>query len=807
MDQNQNSSSEWGWAILDGVTMSIVAGLSLLLLIFVGYGEAKQTYAHFQTGKLEAQGRLMQMTLEQFLRPGLPLEQFVGFKTKAGPILASDNTIKAISAYDRDNKQIFITGQPSKGPVALNEDVFVKSYKSGKSKYEVRQNADVLQVILPLRNRFERVGSLVISMPQNVIETKVQEAFQPVMLASMAAAIAFGIFVAVGAPYLFGRHRKWLQIVYAAIFAIASMAVILALMGLYSQGAQAKTKGLADSLSQRISSVLQLNLNIAEVPGLDRVFVEAVQLNSDISSAALLVENKTIIHASPKLVSRPWVSDPGNYEYIADLGKSAGRSVSVAVAVPSNIVLEQTARSIKNFAALFVASAFLAGVFLQFAGSMRIARDANAQTSSTRERLDGMRALQLVKPVFFIAVLSEHLTYAFLPQFIQRSVQDAGFSPDAAGFVFTSYFIAFALSLVPAGFFAQHVNPKPLMYMGLLISSFGLILLSTEPEFYTVILARVLSGVGQGILFIGVQSYILATSSSSRKTQGAAIIVFGFQGGMISGMAIGSLLVTQLAPNGVFMLASIIAIVMALYTFALVPSILPGKKSNVEAARFRDVITGVKQVFTNLEFFSTILLIGIPAKAVLTGVVIFALPLLMNSAGYAQEDIGQVMMVYAGGVLISSWYISRLVDRTGATSVVLTVGSVLSGFGLILIGFIDSNKITQLENADLISMLFLVGGAAVLGIAHGFINAPVVTHVINSDAANIGESSISAAYRFLERIGHVAGPVLVGQMFAMKGQSAAAIAEMGGVIVILGLLFAIHPTKLSKINHQKEKLS
>ena len=53
------------------------------------------------------------------------------------------------------------------------------------------------------------------------------------------------------------------------------------------------------------------------------------------------------------------------------------------------------------------------------------------------------------------------------------------------------------------------------------------------------------------MLFIGIQAYILAVASPEKKTQGNAIIVFGFQGGMISGMAIGSLLVNYLHPQGV----------------------------------------------------------------------------------------------------------------------------------------------------------------------------------------------------------------------------------------------------------------
>src|SRR3954462_566438 len=83
---------------------------------------------------------------------------------------------------------------------------------------------------------------------------------------------------------------------------------------------------------------------------------------------------------------------------------------------------------------------------------------------------------------------------------------------------------------------------------------------------------RALSGIGQGMLFIGIQSYILAVASPEKKTQAAAIIVFGFQGGMISGMAIGSLLVSYLHPEGVFLLSGAIGLATALYTILLVPS-------------------------------------------------------------------------------------------------------------------------------------------------------------------------------------------------------------------------------------------
>jgi len=68
----------------------------------------------------------------------------------------------------------------------------------------------------------------------------------------------------------------------------------------------------------------------------------------------------------------------------------------------------------------------------------------------------------------------------------------------------------------------------------------------------------------------------------------------------------------------------------------------------------------------------------------------------------------------------------------------------------------------------------------------------VVTHVAHSElASQIGATPVTAAYRFLERIGHVAGPFIVGQMFLIWGQSAQVLIWMGIATATLGLLFLI----------------
>ena len=780
---------------VDAVTMVLVSGLSLFLLMYVGFGEAQRTFQQFHIEKLSAQARVVQSALESYLRPGLPLKQYVGFTTRADPILQSDGSIAALTVFDNLGAVVFSSGDRS---IPLLEPIAGTTSES-QSSDDVRESSDLVQVVLPLRNRFEQVGSLAITMPRTVVTDRVEDSFQPLVFIASGLSVGFALLVAIFGPRFAGRKAPWLQLIFAATFLSMAVVVIGTLISLYSEGVQAKTKALADSLGQRLSDIVAFNLNLSGIHGLDKTFGDYLELNPDISAAGLTIDGEVKIHTDETLIGKKWVSEQDNYDYVVDLTPpGSAREIRVAVALPAAVVYRQIARSVKNFTALFVASAFLAGVFLQLAASMQRFHLSKEHQDADAAKLQGDEAaLNLVKPVFFVAVLVEHLTYAFLPQFIHEVVASSGLSAGYVSAPFMAYYLFFALSLVPAGHFAQQYSPRPLMYWGLLFAAAGLFMLTLPLDLTLAVVARSLSGIGQGMLFIGVQSYILAVASPSKRTQGAAIIVFGFQGGMISGMAIGSLLVLYIGASGVFTLGALVGVALAIYAVSIVPKTV---SKEADSTRFSETIgqlaRNTGEALRSFKFMKTMILIGVPAKAVLTGVVIFALPLLLSDRGYAQEDIGQIIMVYAAGVVVASTYISRLVDRMGKSHMVLFWGSLISAIGLIMIGLMGSGLLAIGESAAAIETTVLITGVVVVGIAHGFINAPVVTHIAESKLSQkIGESSATATYRFLERLGHIAGPIIIGQLFLFAGQNAFVLTWVGGAIAVFGFLFLIGSEK------------
>ncbi|MGH1477310.1 MAG: MFS transporter [Geminicoccales bacterium] len=770
--------------------MSLVAGVSFLLLVYVGFGEANRSYEQFHVGKLAAQAKVLENAIESFLKRDLPLDQYVGFRTRAGRLLSSDTAIASIAVFDSNGRKVFVSGDTN---IELLPNIRSIDEATVEEGPRVHHDDTFLQVILPLENNRESVGSIAISMPHALITQHVEKRFGILILIGIGVSIAFGLFVGIASGWLSRQRWPVLQLIYAGLFLVVAALVIGNLVSLYAKGTQIKTEALADSLGQRMTEVVGFNLDLAQIPGLDRAFSEYRRLNPDIAAAALVVDGNILIHTDPFMVGQSWEGAGGVYEYLVDISPiGSEQRMHIAVTLPQEIVYRQTIRSVKNFAALFIASAFIASLFLQLAGSVNNRDGKHNRGGSNAHAKDDEHCLKLVKPVFYITMCVEHLSYSFLASYIAGIVDASGLSPGLTSTVFTVYYLGFALTLIPAGHLAQRFSPKPLMICGLFLSAGSFLLLLTGDSITFVILARAAAGIGQAMLFIGVQSFILSVVAPERKTQGAAIIVYGFQGGMISGMAIGSLLVGYIGAEGVFAVGIVATTLTMIYAVLVVPAIVGRQHMGTEGIGAsvttlgRNVVLAVRDP----QMLKAIALIGIPAKAVLTGIVVFAIPLLMVREGYRQEDIGQLLMLYAVGVVLANEIISRWVDRTGDARHVLMLGALLSGAGLWLIGRLGLGLFDEIAYGATLEVASLLLGVAILGVAHGLINAPIVSHVASLPVTDqIGVSALTATYRFLERIGHVAGPLLIGQLFFLAGENANVLTWSGFVIAFSGLVY------------------
>jgi MFS family permease len=767
---------------VEGLTMFIVAAASLFLLLYVGFGDGKRTYEAMQVEKLSAQGLYVQNSMEKYLRDGVPLKQFAGFQSLAAPLLEGDD-IDALLVFDQRGRQVFSAIDKGKPKLPVPPAGLDHTSEATKVHYDPTH----YQIVLPLRSRFETLGSIVVVAPNSKVLERLYVSFLPLVFLAIGLSLVFAIGAVLITARLSNSKKPWLQIAYGITFLTMAVVVVGTLIGLYFNGVEGKAKASAFTLSQRLSDIVEFKLKFNHFEGIDKAFTEYLKLNPEIREAALLLDNKVEITTDAPHGGKKWLADSGNFEYRVDLTPPEQPNyTTMIVTVPKQVAYERVARSVKNFAALFIASAFLSGIFLQVASSLQKLRRAPAPTDAKAANDDG---LIIVKPVYMLAVLLDALTYSFLPKFLQDAALASGVSLGFASVPFTAYYIGFAASLIPAGVLCDRQGPKPMIIGGMILAAGSVFAMAMPFGIWELTGLRLLAGIGQGILIIGVQSFILAVASPEKKTQGAAIIVFGFQAGLIAGMALGSLMVNFLGPKGVFFISGAIGAANIVYSQLLIAKTEKKAQITTLQAAFAKLSGDLRKVITSLEFLRTLTCIGMPAKAILTGIITFALPLILGQAGYRPEDIGQVVMLYGLGVLLSSGYASRYVDRTKNSEAILFIGAIVSGAGLLLVGMMG----TPWLGNGVVSTVVVVFAVGIVGIAHGFINAPVVTHVGQTAlASRIGTNSATTAYRFLERGGHIAGPLLMSQLFIFFGQGPSVIGGVGIAVAVLGVLFVIY---------------
>ncbi len=360
------------------------------------------------------------------------------------------------------------------------------------------------------------------------------------------------------------------------------------------------------------------------------------------------------------------------------------------------------------------------------------------------------------RPLYVLSVVVDLLTGAFFPALLQSALQEHGWSLAWNSSIFLLYYVAFAVCLVLGPTMAQRLGGRYLLVLGAVLSTIAMVLpvLYMSPE--TLILHRVLSGLGQGWVMVAVQAMTFYGHASTRA-KGAHLIVYGFNGGMVIALGLGAGLGNFWPASWIFALGGVLEMVVVVggwYVLRFVPH-TPTTASSHITAFFQDLYQGLH----DRAFVISALGIGIPAKAIMSGVVFFALPLVVvEHLGVAA---GGMVAFYALGVLCSSGYATKACATIDQMREVLRRGVLAQAFLLAIFGMGSFWAMPVSMYAVLMAML---------GLAHGLINAPIVAYTSTTPSSErMGPMRAATSYRFFERLGHVVGPLITGVLLSVWG--------------------------------------
>ena len=239
----------------------------------------------------------------------------------------------------------------------------------------------------------------------------------------------------------------------------------------------------------------------------------------------------------------------------------------------------------------------------------------------------------------------------------------------------------------------------------------------------------------------------------------------------------------------IFIIAGGIGALILVYSILFIP---PIEKANQEPQSSNLQMHPLKKALRTLtdgEFFKSCFFVGIIGRAVITGIILFAMPLLLKDK-FNQPEIGQILIVYFAGFFLSSLLVSKTIKKNKHLRLFLFLSTQLAGLALFSLGFMNWEYLARILPNTLATTIFITSSLALLGLSHGLLSIPISRHILQTKSSTLwSKSSLKAAYLFLESIGAVAGPLLIAQLLILLHAQTLSISWIGVLSILGGILF------------------
>ncbi|MEM8862998.1 MAG: MFS transporter, partial [Chloroflexota bacterium] len=488
--------------LLPAAGIMVALAISLFMLVTIGYRDALVAYTSYEFDKLGAQGDVVRQSMKPFLLNGLPIEQFPGFQPLTTPLLESDADLQAVYIQGESGEVLFINQRQSAefDPQSAVFEASPSVPAESVTAYIATENESYLRASLPLEGKFGPSGQLHLVYDHNATLSAVNSAYQPVWL----IAIALWLMVFPLALWFSRkekvRFKRWMPALFGTVFVLAAVIVIGVMLTIYTAGVNRKANALTHSLAQRLAVPLELGLDVSLFTGLEEVIESYRSLDPDIGFISLQNQDETKISAGDRSAQEGYVE----HTFLIQSNDQAEVKLDVQLGIPLSVVYASLFRGVRNFLILFFATVFLANLIFSLNQTLQ-----DKLLKATRKIDQQKLHLNIIRPFYFLIVFAEGLHASFLPQFLGGWAEDSGFDSGVTSTIFTLYFLGFVAALLPSGWLAGKVGIRKTLIIGSVIYAISMIALALSPLFWLMFPIRFIAGIGQGILYIAVQGYIL----------------------------------------------------------------------------------------------------------------------------------------------------------------------------------------------------------------------------------------------------------------------------------------------------------
>jgi MFS family permease len=361
-------------------------------------------------------------------------------------------------------------------------------------------------------------------------------------------------------------------------------------------------------------------------------------------------------------------------------------------------------------------------------------------------------------PLFLFA-FAEELQKSFLPLFVrQLYIPNQWFNES----VIISLPIVMWLAIVGlaapfSGQWSKRFGSRNIFLFGLIPSVVGFLGCSLAQTILQFILWRGATALGYAMITIACQDYLLGKNVAGSRN----VNIAGFVGIVITatmcGTAIGGIMAARIGYQATFLIA---AGLMIFAGFAGYQMLSRDAGTGIEiAASQTGGLRGVRMIFKNRRFLVFLFCIAIPTNILMAAYLWYLVPLYLFDLGATTAEIGRTMMIYYLLIIAIGEAVSRKVTTIKGLTLLVGLGSLLSGIGLV--AFHQWNDFWA-----------VVLSVSILGLSHALIKAPQIAlslEICSAEVHQAGHNIVLGSLRVLERFGSIIGLITGAVMINYYG--------------------------------------
>ena len=401
------------------------------------------------------------------------------------------------------------------------------------------------------------------------------------------------------------------------------------------------------------------------------------------------------------------------------------------------------------------------------ASGLRLPEDGNPR----RLRVPAVTHVRLPLFLFF---LSEAMLRPILPQFLGQFTPSGSDSDFRVGLVMAGFMAASLVTVLVGSMLSEWSGPRRIFLIGTVFAGAGMAGHVVADSFVAILLARTLTGVGYGLVYAAAQVHIAAHADPRRRSTGFSLFLAVVVAAEISGPAIGGILADRIGISLVLFGALASIAVSAIACTARIsrhppdltdPTAVPeGEVPSESVPNHRGAVSEwmrgelavMRDILKNPRFFAMITCFAMPAKALLTGGLFLLVPLTALSIGGAAES-ARVLMGYGIAILVLAPVLSPLADRWQGFGIWVAVGGMIAGASFALPNTWNVLVGEGLMALFVATLLFGVGQTLSIPTQISFLMQVAAMEVRHS-----GSGTVLGVFRFMERLGALAGPLIAG---------------------------------------------